>query len=101
MIRLRAELQIPPTGAPVLHVQDSAIFTNWLPLKKLISDLASHGDLRVDLSRARLVDHTVMRKLEEMAQDWRLENRQLLISGLDSHRALSHHSQAARVLPSA
>jgi hypothetical protein len=42
-----------------------------------------------------------MKKLEEMAQDWALENRQLLVTGLDNHRQLSDHPHAARVLRAA
>lgn len=36
--------------------------------------------------------------LEEMAQDWTLEGRQLLVTGLDGHKQLSSHPHAARVL---
>jgi anti-anti-sigma regulatory factor len=63
--------------------------------------LAQHQRLAVDLSRTRLVDHTVMKKLEETAQDWSLQNRELIITGLDHHKTLSPHPHTARVAATA
>lgn len=101
LFKPNAVAEVTPAGGAVLRVHDAAIFTNWLPLKKRISALASNNRVEVDLSQTRIVDHTVMRKLEELAQDWQLESRQLVVSGLERHRMLSGHPQAARVLQSA
>lgn len=98
LMRPKAVLEMPERGLPVLHVHDAAVFTNWLPLRRQIAALAEHPRARVDLSRTRLVDHTVMKKLEEMARDWRLENRELLVTGLERHEQLSAHPHAARVI---
>jgi MFS superfamily sulfate permease-like transporter len=82
----------------VLRIEQAAVFTNWLPIRGEIMRLQKHERVVVDLSNAKLVDHTVMKKLEEMVQDWKLENRELLVEGLDSHQQLSGHPHAARVL---
>ena len=98
LVKPKAIIELPESGAPVVHVHDSAVFTNWLPLQRQIAAMSEHPRVEVDLSHTRLVDHTVMKKLQEMAQDWMLENRELIITGLDQHRQLSGHPHSARVL---
>jgi MFS superfamily sulfate permease-like transporter len=101
LFRPRTRLDLREERTPVLYVGESAVFANWLALKKQISALAGHREVRVDLSGTRLVDHTVMSKLGELAADWALENRALEIAGLESHEQLSDHPNAARVLRTA
>ena len=101
LLKPKARVETPAEGFAVLIVEDAAVFTNWLALKKRIAVLAVHPRVQVDLSGTKLVDHTVMKKLEEMVQDWKLENRELIVTGLERHKMLSSHPHAARVLRTA
>jgi len=102
LFRPKTDIETVGNGQIVLRVRQAAVFTNWLKLRKIILSLGKEAEeLVVDLSDARLVDHTVMRKLEEMAQDWSLTGKRLEIGGLHRHRSLSEHPHAARVLSAA
>lgn len=102
LFRPKTDIETVGNGQVVLRVRQAAVFTNWLRLRKIILSLGRESkELVVDLSDARLVDHTVMRKLEEMAQDWSLTGKRLEIAGLTRHRRLSAHPHAARVLTAA
>jgi MFS superfamily sulfate permease-like transporter len=97
LLKPLTETHIDPEQGPIIRVKEAAVFSNWLPLRQTILNQAEHSNVKVDFSEARLVDHSVMKKLEEMVQDWRLENRQLIICGLEDHAPVSDHPQAARV----
>ncbi len=79
----------------ILEVHDSAIFTNYLGLKKRI--LQAPPDVQtiiVDFSNAWVVDHTVFGKMHDLAE--RSRNVKLVLTGLDNHQPMSAHELAAR-----
>ena len=87
----------PITGETVVRFRKALIFSNWLAVRRQLLALHGVSQVRLNLSETSLVDHSVIRKLEEMVQDWKLEKRELLLEGLDGHRPVSHHPQAARL----
>jgi MFS superfamily sulfate permease-like transporter len=79
----------------VLEVRDSAVFTNYLSLKRRL--MAIPADVKrviIDFENTWVVDHTVLEKLHRISTNW--TDRQLIIEGFDDHVAMSSHRLAAR-----
>jgi MFS superfamily sulfate permease-like transporter len=96
LLRLNASVQRRDQDGVTVVVNDSAVFSTWLALRKKLVALKAEPRVRLDLSRTALVDHTVMDKLQEMAQEFREAGSELVIGGLDRHRRVSHYPTAAR-----
>lgn len=78
-----------------LEIGDAAVFTNYLGLSqrlKLVDD--SVRRIVIDFSNSWVVDHTVLYKLDGLANRW--IDRELVVAGLDGHVAMSKHHLAAR-----
>jgi MFS superfamily sulfate permease-like transporter len=96
---VRADVTPVPTAdtAVTLVVGRSAVFTNWLGLRKAIElTAADTGEVVVDLGETRLVDHSVMEKLHELEREFTESGKVLKVVGLHEHRPLSKHPLAAR-----
>ncbi len=84
-------------GSVIVKVKDSAIFTNYLSLKKQLSKVSKGKVLMLDLSATKLVDHTVMERLHQYLQEYaKTEGGCCRLQGLESHKASSDHLFAAR-----
>lgn len=79
-----------------LHVKHAAVFSNYLTIKRRIEQHVSAKVIEVDLSKARLVDHTVMTNLQDLRSLLESQGRSLTVSGLDAHSQLSAHPLSAR-----
>ncbi len=93
-------LEVEETGpdTSTIRAQQSAVFSNWIPFKRQIEDLGlvQRRNVVIDLSNTKLVDHSVMEKLQELKADFDQEGLRLELIGLDDHRRLSHHESSAR-----
>lgn len=87
--------EIQEDGRLILKVQDAAIFTNYLGLKRRLMSLTNNaGTVVLDFENAWVVDHTVLAKLQKISRDW--TNGRLILAGLDDHVPTSPHELAAR-----
>lgn len=93
-------LDIEPVGENgyLIRARGSAVFSNWIPFKRQIEDigLVQRNNLTIDLSETKLVDNSVMEKLDELQRDFEQEGLTLSITGLDMHRQFSLHEMATR-----
>jgi MFS superfamily sulfate permease-like transporter len=79
----------------VLQVHDSAIFTNYLGIRRRLQSIPKDVKRVVlDFENAWVVDHTVLEKLHRMGAEW--QGRELVLTGLDGHDAMSAHELATR-----
>ncbi|MBX9580451.1 MAG: SulP family inorganic anion transporter, partial [Gemmataceae bacterium] len=96
---LRADVDVVPGGdrAVVLVVRKAAVFSNWLGLRKAIEAATDGRDrVAVDVSRAGLVDHSVMEKLHELEAEFAERGQVLEVIGLELLTPLAAHPLAAR-----
>lgn len=79
----------------VLRVQEAAIYTNYLGLKRRLQNIDRDvHTVVIDFENAWVVDHTVLDKLHIIGKSW--TNRKLVLTGLDDHQTNSSHHLAAR-----
>lgn len=99
LFRPETEVRQIDESCHLIAPRKSAVFANWLLIRNKIESygLARNGNVIVDLSDARIVDHTVMEKLHEMEREFRDRGLSLEVIGLDRHIVLSHHPAAARL----
>lgn len=97
------EVQEVDDNTSVIIARESAVFSNWIPFKRQIEEigLVQRRNLILDVSDAKLVDHSVMEKLEEVERDFEMEGLSFEIRGLDNLQPLadSAHSARKRGLP--
>tara|TARA_R110002073_G_scaffold154287_3_gene309335 strand:- start:24915 stop:26978 length:2064 start_codon:yes stop_codon:yes gene_type:complete len=76
----------------------SAVFSNWIPIRRQIErvGLLERKNVELDLSETQLVDHSVMDKLHEMEADFEQQGLVFNVTGLDAHEPVAAHAQSAR-----
>ncbi len=79
-----------------ISVEHSAIFSNYISLKKQLNQLPRKKNLIVDFTNVKLIDRTVMEHMDDMAKDYRESGGTFEIIGLEAHKALSSHPFATR-----
>lgn len=81
-----------------VDVFHSAVFSNYIKLKKSLDGLPRKKTIKIDFTNANLVDHTVMENLHHYQHDYEHEGGKFMLSGLDHLRKSSEHDLASRKL---
>lgn len=92
------EVQVVDGNTSRIIARESAVFSNWIPFRRQIEEigLVQRRNLIVDVSDAKLVDHSVVSKLEEMERDFAQEGLKFSIEGLDLLHPFTDDVHAAR-----
>lgn len=77
-----------------ITVKKSAVFSTWIALKRVIGRQDAKRVV-VDMSATKFVDHTVMSNLNALQTEFRENDRELSVIGLDGHKRLSTHPMTA------
>lgn len=80
----------------VVDVEHSAIFSNFVGLKRKLRALERDHDVIIDLSNTTLVDPTVQQGLIDLQQVFLSQGRVLSIVGLDNHQSRTNHPTSIR-----
>ena len=86
-------------NAAVDHGKPVAIFSNYLSIKAELDKIPPRKNVTVDLSQARLVDHTVMERLHDYETDYMRVDGQFHVVGLHNHKRNSGHPMCTHTLP--
>lgn len=81
-----------------VEVSKSAIFTNFLGIKRKLEEIPTGYQVAICLRKTKLVDHSVMDNLEHFKNDYEAqqEGGMVTITGLENHYAFSKHPMATR-----
>lgn len=98
MFKPLIEVQEVNDTTSLIVARESAVFSNWIPFKRQIEDigLVQKRNLIIDVSDTRLVDHSVIEKLEEMKRDFEQESLTFEVRGLETLQPLADSPHAAR-----
>ncbi|MFN3152495.1 SulP family inorganic anion transporter [Bremerella sp.] len=92
------EVQEINDNTSVILARESAVFSNWLPFRRQIEQigLIQKRNLVIDVSGTKLIDHSVMEKLEEVQRDFEQEGLTFEIRGLNLLESFSDNVYATR-----
>ncbi len=79
-----------------IYINDAALFSNYLGIKKKLDSIPDGLNVKVDLTNTKLVDHSVMESLNHFKHDYEIRGGTFNIFGLDEHKAVSSHKFSAQ-----
>jgi MFS superfamily sulfate permease-like transporter len=82
----------------VAAISPVAIFSNYLSIKSQLKKVPPGKKLVIDLSQAKLVDHTVMDRFHHFVSDYKRGGGRAEVVGLERHTASARHPLASRRL---
>lgn len=83
----------------LVEISKSAIFSNYLGIKRKLEEIPPGYHVIIDLSKTRVVDHSVMENLEHFLYDYQNISISGIVDiiGLEEHVSKSNHPLSVRV----
>lgn len=81
-----------------LTVNGGLMFTNILGFKKVFATLPQGKNITIDVSTAKIVDHTSILTLNSLVEDYKDEGGTIKVEGFENHKQLGHAATSTRVL---
>lgn len=97
MFKSKIEVQDLGNDRYRVLVNSAAVFTNFLQIKKHLDTLPLGKHVEIDLSKSKMVDHTVLENLHFFENSYRNQGGHIHVVGLEDHMSLSGHELAVRV----
>ena len=86
-------------GSYNMKIKGVANFLATLKIEDLMSRIQPGTKVIVDLSEAKLVDHSILENLYDFQRDHSDTGGEVLITGLDKHNSSCRHKLALKLLP--
>jgi len=82
----------------ILNVNGPLVFSNILGFKKVFAKLPPGKNVKVDVSKAKIVDHTSILTLNGLLEDYKNGGGTIEIDGFNNHKQLGHAPTSTRIL---
>mgnify|MGYP001019270808 CR=1 FL=1 len=83
-------LEAAENGEHTLYIRNALLFSNNIMVKKELARIPRTENVCVDLSQAKLVDHSSLVLLSDLSLDFKNSGGLLISRGLDTHCQLGH-----------
>ena len=81
-----------------LNVKGGLMFSNIMGFNKAFATLPKGKEVTIDVSAAKIVDHTSMLNLNKLADDYKLDGGQIHIKGFEQHKQMGKSSTSTRII---
>lgn len=81
-----------------IKVTESALFSNLIGFKKMLTHLPEGAKVQFDMSEANLIDHSFMAFITHFQNEYNFRSGDFQLTGLENHRSLSNHDLATKKL---
>ena len=81
-----------------LTINSDLVFSNILGFKKVFLTIPSGKNIIIDMTKAKIVDHTSIITLNSLIHDYKHAHGKINLIGFENHRQLSHATTSTRIL---